>query len=130
MVAADPQQMVLFHWKAARFPVDDWSLRVLTMTLLPGSVLPWQSNCWRQGRLEYDFGKFVSLQSINVLNLKCSIIECHWTVSNLVFSVRLDSKAGPSLRYHIFYLDSVQFCVSFVQPVALGTLLHLLQSFS
>ena len=103
----------------------------LTMTLLPGSVLPWQSNCWRQGRLEYDFGRFVSLQSINELNLKCSIIECHWTVSNLFFPFRLDSKAGPSLRYHIiFYLDSVQFCVSFVQPVALGTLLHLLQSFS
>lgn len=32
MVAADPQQMVLFHWKAARFPVDDWSLQVLTLT--------------------------------------------------------------------------------------------------
>ena len=84
MVAADPQQMVLFHWKAARFLMDDWSLRAcnvtvltLTMTLLPGSMLPWQSNYWRHGRLEYDFGKYVSLQSINVVNLKCSIIECH-----------------------------------------------------
>ena len=84
MVAADPQQMVLFHWKAARFLMDDWSLRAcnvtvltLTMTLLPGSMLHWQSNYWRHGRLEYDFGKYVSLQSINVVNLKCSMIECH-----------------------------------------------------